>query len=124
SENTSLYKANCIALYAKVQHEEINPNHYLNLRWKTFADLATILPQDLCKEANLWTQLPLPELVEKIIKSYGLDKLTAHLSYLLAFRDITGNATKQGEKGILSFLTWWDEEGYKKALPSSETANA
>jgi len=123
-ENTSLYKANCIALYHKIKNEDINPNSYLNLRFKSLEELSHLLPEDLCKNAQSWMQLPLPELAEKIIKSYGLDSQQVHLPYLLAFRDITGNASRQGEKGILSFLSWWEEDGYKKALPSPEEANA
>src|SRR5690606_22337054 len=103
---------------------------YLGLRYKTFSQLNQLLPAELCENAEKWIQLPLPELVEKIISSYGLDKnpdvkkAAIHLPYLLAFRDIVGNATKQGEKGIHSFLKWWDEDGIRKTLPSPEEANA
>ena len=43
---------------------------------------------------------------------------------LLAFRDLTASAGKLGEKGIISFLTWWEEDGIKKSLPSPEGADA
>src|SRR5690606_19582961 len=62
----------------------------------------------------------------KIIKSYGLDASSqeTHLPYLLAFRDMVGLATRQGEKGIHSFLNWWQEDGVRKTLPSPQDANA
>jgi ATP-dependent helicase/nuclease subunit A len=69
-------------------------------------------------------QLPLPELVEILIDSYGLKDQTEHLAYLLAFRDLTAHANKMGEKGIISFLTWWEEDGLNKSLPSPEGADA
>lgn len=123
-ENTSLYKANSIALYHRIQKREVHPNSYLKLAYKSIADLAGLLPEDLCYHAQSWVQLPLPELVEKIIKTCGLEQETMHLPYLLAFRDLIGNAVRQGEKGILSFLHWWNEDGCKKALPSPEEADA
>src|SRR5690606_15999019 len=72
---------------------------------------------------------PLPELIENLIEAYGLGEekdglANINLPYLLAFRDLISRATKQGEKGISAFLNWWDEDGLKKALPSSETADA
>lgn len=122
--NISLYKANCIALYNRIKKQELNPDSYLNLRHKKIEELAGLLPVDLCENAQTWLQLPLPELIEKLIKSYGLDIENIHLPYLFAFRDLIGNAVRQGEKGILSFLSWWDEDGYKKTLPSPEEADA
>ncbi len=123
-ENTSLCKANCIALYHKISGKPVHPNSYLGLRFKSLEQLGHLLPQELCAQANQWIQFPLPELVEKIIKAYSLDEKEAYLPYLLAFRDIVGNATRQGEKGIHSFLSWWDEDGISKTLPSPEEANA
>ncbi len=42
----------------------------------------------------------------------------------LLFRDLAANATRLGEKGVVAFLTWWDEEGINKSLPSPESADA
>ncbi|RRN77347.1 DNA helicase UvrD, partial [Pseudoxanthomonas sp. SGD-10] len=123
-ENTSLYKANCIALYHKISGRPVHPHSYLNLRYKRLSDLGSLLPPDLCANANSWLQLPLPELVEKIIKAYGIAQQEVYLPYLLAFRDVIANATRQGEKGIHSFLNWWEEDGIRKALPTPEEADA
>lgn len=121
---TALYKANCIALYHSLQEKEINANHYLNLNHKPLSMLTEVLPVALCQNWQSWLQLPLPELVEILIENYGLKNLTANLPYLLAFRDLTASAGKLGEKGIISFLTWWEEDGIKKSLPSPEGADA
>lgn len=123
-ENTSLYKANCIALYQRILGVEGSPNDYLHLSRKSLAQLGDVLPLQFTQEAEQWLMLPLAELVEKIIVSFGLDKKIRFLPYLLAFRDIVGNASRQGERGILSFLTWWSEDGIRKTLPSPEHANA
>jgi len=121
---TALYKANCIALYHALQQKEVNANHFLNLNNVSLSSLSHILPKSLCENWQSWLQLPLPELVEILIDAYGLKSLNQHLPYLLAFRDLTANASKQGEKGIISFLGWWDEDGVKKSLPSPEGADA
>jgi ATP-dependent exoDNAse (exonuclease V) beta subunit len=121
---TALYKANCIALYHSLHEKEINANHYLNLNHKPLSTLTEVLPVALCENWQSWLQLPLPELVEILIESYSLKNLTANLPYLLAFRDLTASAGKLGEKGIISFLTWWEEDGIKKSLPSPEAADA
>ncbi len=121
---TALYKANCIALYHSLQGKEPNANHYLNLNGVSLSSLSSVLPPTLCENWQSWLQLPLPELVEILIDSYGLKNLSEHLPYLLAFRDLTANASRMGEKGIIAFLTWWDEDGLKKSLPSPEGVDA
>ncbi|MBB2146093.1 AAA family ATPase [Pedobacter sp. LMG 31464] len=121
---TALYKANCIALYHSLQEKEPNANHYLNLNGVSLSGLSNVLPSTLCENWQSWLQLPLPELVEILIDSYGLKNLQEHLPYLLAFRDLTANASRMGEKGIIAFLTWWDEDGLKKSLPSPEGVDA
>lgn len=121
---TALYKANCIALYHSLHQKEANANHYLNLNGVSLSGLQEVLPSALCQNWQSWLQLPLPELIEILITCYELKNLDQHLPYLLAFRDLTANASRQGEKGVISFLTWWDEDGMKKALPSPEGVDA
>lgn len=121
---TALYKANCIALYNSLNNISPDADHYLNLNNTSFSSLTAVLPESLCLNWQSWMQLPLPELVEMLIDSYGLNYIMTHLPYLLAFRDLTANATRLGEKGIVAFLSWWDEEGINKSLPSPESADA
>ena len=124
TENTALYKANCISLYARLQNRTAATEHYFNLRDKRIGQLTAVLPHDLCLNWQSWMQQPLSELLEKIIKAYGLGTVPSNLPYLLALRDFAGNFARQGEKGLTSFLRYWEEEGVKKTLPSSESADA
>ncbi len=121
---TALYRANCIALYSSLKGVIPDANHYLDLNDSSFSHLGAVLPESLCKNWQSWMQLPLPELVEILMESYGLTDMEAHLPYFLAFRDLAANASRLGEKGILSFLNWWEEEGVNKSLPSPESADA
>ena len=120
----ALYKANCIALYNALHHKPYNANHFLNLTDVSLTHLTDVLPAALCQNWQTWLQLPLPELIENLIDGYELNHLTNQLPYLLAFRDLTAQATQFGEKGVVSFLTWWDEEGVKKSLPSPDEVDA
>lgn len=120
----ALYKANCIALYHSLRGIATHPDHYLNLNNNSLSNLSAVLPKALCENWQSWLQLPLTELVEILIESYELKELTLHLPYLLAFRDLAANANKLGEKGIIAFLTWWDEDGVKKSLPSPDGVDA
>jgi len=129
SANSALYKANCIALYAQLHEKAINGDNYFALKDTPIENLKHVLPADFCTNYKIWLGLPVSELIEKIITAFGLDIYTKNninpfLPYLLAFRDLTNKASKQGEKGISSFLNWWEEEGHNKNLPSPETANA
>lgn len=123
-KQTALYKANAISLYHRLHQQEILPTAYLGLTGKSLTNLSALLPKSLCENWQNWLQLPLIELVENLIEAYHISKLKQHLPYLLAFRDLTANATRLGEKGIVNFLTWWDEDGVKKSLPSPDEADA
>ncbi len=124
NENTALYKANAISLYSRLHGKEVETQHYFGLKDKKLEQLTAVLPADLCLNWKSWLQQPLPELLEKIIAAFGLNLLQAHLPYLFAMRDFAGNFGRQGEKGITSFLRFWEEEGLRKTLPSSENADA
>ncbi|WP_316819640.1 UvrD-helicase domain-containing protein [Pedobacter gandavensis] len=124
--NTALYKANIISLYAQLRGIEVLPDQLFNLKIKGLEHLIDILPAELCESWKAWMQQPLPELLEKLIHTYGLSqkKHAAHLPYLFALRDLAGNFARQGEKGITAFLNYWAEEGKRKTLPSSERTDA
>lgn len=121
---TALYKANCIALYHRIHHKTIDPTVYMGLTQKPLATLQNVLPASLCANWQSWMQLPLIELVENLIEAYQIGHVKQHIAYLLAFRDLVANATRMGEKGVVNFLTWWDEDGVKKSLPSPDEADA
>lgn len=120
----TLYKANCIALYNFLHGRDPDAADYLQLNTRPLTEMKDVLPPSLCENWQSWLQLPLAELLEILIDCYSLKDLTTHLPYLLAFRDLSSNANKLGEKGVVSFLTWWEEDGAQKSLPSPEGADA
>lgn len=124
--NTAIFKAACISLYAKLNGRHFDPQHLTALAHKSLEELDQSLPKSLCANWQAWLQLPLPELIERLIGAFELNKPAnaAHLTYLLAFRDLAGNFAAQGEKGLTAFMDWWEEEGQRKALPSNEHPDA
>src|SRR5215217_7913720 len=126
AKNTALYKANSISIYNRLEGKALEPEYFFELKEKTLAGLAGLLPDDLCRNWQSWMQQPMPALLEKIIAAYGLNetKNVQHLPYLLALRDLTGNFAQHGDKGIASFLVYWEEEGCRRTLPASENTDA
>ena len=124
TDESTLYKANCVQLYANQLQGKVAGQTFVQLKKLSFSQLKGFLPDGLCENWLKWQSLPFVELVEKLIGAYDLNKQVIHLPYLLAFRDMASNFTKQGDRGITRFLEWWEEEGQKQALPSGEQSNA
>ncbi|RZK50730.1 MAG: DNA helicase UvrD [Pedobacter sp.] len=116
------------ALYAKVQQRKISGADYLSIEGKTIADMSHLLPAKFCTDYSNWKSLPLSEIIELIIGQFLVDTQVAlnpaYIPFVLAFKDIAARAAQQGERGIVSFLHWWQQESDKFNLPSPEKANA
>ncbi len=123
-DETALYQAICIFYYNQQHNRTLDPGAWLKIKGAAVSDLRTYLPGELCDNWTAYQQLPLPELIEQLIAAYGLDKLSLNLPYLLAFRDMVSGFVKFGERGLTSFIRWWEEEGESRALPSSEQSDA
>ncbi|MDF3078911.1 MAG: helicase UvrD [Sphingobacteriaceae bacterium] len=123
-DEVGIYKAASVQLYNQQHNKAVAPGLWLKLNTADVQNLSAYLPESLCQNWLVWQQLPLPQLIEQIIAAYQLDKISLHIPYLLAFRDLVSSFSKLGERGISTFLHWWQEEGEGKALPSSEQSNA
>lgn len=87
--------------------------------------LTEILPAALTEHWQEFQKLPLIHSVEKLIEIYGFtDDNNVHLPYLLTFKDIVGNFTANGERGINQFIEFWEEDGNKAVLPSGGKSHA
>ncbi len=123
--DSALYRANCIYLFQQLQPKQaLADDDWLRIKYSTPTQLEGLLPPSLCTDWDSWAQLPLAELIERLITAYGLHTQPANLPYLLAFRDLVAAFTASGERGIPAFLTYWNEEGADRALPASAKVNA
>ncbi len=84
----------------------------------------SIFPEGFTESAEQLKQLPIYELVDKIIKIFKLNEVHSELPYLKAFMDIILEFSKTKTADIHSFITWWNEEGSKKTLSVSENQDA
>jgi len=100
-------------------------SNWLKFKTNNLKELSDVLPSTLIES---WTQLqkmPLVHLVEKLIEIYHLgEKGGIHLPYLIAFKDIVTGFSTLGERGIIQFLEYWDEDGERAVLPSNGKINA
>src|SRR5690606_10355206 len=113
-------------LYQQVYglNQEDEASIWLNATQYDIKVWGKILPPIVINNWYVWQQHPLTELVESLINGYGITHDEATIPYLIAFRDIIAEFSSQGERGIASFLGYWDEEGKTKALPANEGSNA
>ena len=122
--DTALYRADCVLLYSRLHGKPVAADDWLRVAEDDLESLADLLPSSLCRLHREWTQLPLSELTETLVRAYGLHKLSHHLPYIFAFRDIVAGFSTGGERGIPAFLTYWEEEGADKALPGGMATDA
>ena len=122
--DAALYRANCVLLYNQLHGKSVAADDWLGIFEGDVSRQVGLLPESLCQQCGAWTQLPLVELIETLISAYGLHVLPGHLSYIFAFRDIVAGFSASGERGIPTFLTYWEEEGIDKALPAGADVNA
>ncbi|WP_411275532.1 UvrD-helicase domain-containing protein [Daejeonella sp.] len=126
-----IFKTECARLWHQIKHSnneiiDLAGNDWVELALKNIADLGDILPLRLCAEFALFRQLPVSELIEKLINVYelGRSNTASHIPFLLAFRDQVAVFSSGGDQGVGTFLDWWDTEGTAKALPSSSDQDA
>lgn len=125
-EEAALYRANCLFLYQQFNpvNQRETEDLWLSAAQQDIKYWGKFLPDLLVKNWYAWQQLPLAELTESLINGYAIANDVAAIPYLMSFRDLVADFSAQGERGIASFLTYWDEDGKAKALPASEGSNA
>ncbi|MGP1435334.1 MAG: UvrD-helicase domain-containing protein [Phocaeicola sp.] len=80
----------------------------------------TFLPEKFLKQMNELRLMPLYELLEKLFKLFDMSKIEKQDAYLCAFFDNVMQYIQENSSDIGAFLDFWDEELYKKAIPSGE----
>ena len=126
SDEHVIHHARMAYLYQIIQNQtSFDADAWLQFKENNIQQLKSLLPERLIIDWDIWQKLPLVHLVEKLIEIYGFtsDK-NVHLPYILTFKDIVGNFTANGERGINQFLEFWDEDGNKAVLPSNGKVNA
>lgn len=109
--------------------ENLDQNRMHNLLKNHLIDnddqaIQQLFPKEFIEQAGQIKQLPLYELIDKLIRIFKLNAIKAEIPYIKAFLDIILHFSKTSTSDIHSFLNWWNEEGIKKTLTVSENQNA
>lgn len=126
SDKHIIHRAKIAYLYHVIQNNVSFDNDiWLDFKSNEIKDLKNVLPHELIDNWENWQKLPLVHLIEKLIEIYHLtDKGNIHLPYILAFKDIISSFSNNGERGIIQFLDFWEEDGKRAVLPSNGKVNA
>lgn len=125
SDKHSIHKAKMVYLYQTIQQKVLPQEAWLRFAANDIRALEGFLPQPLIDSWENWQKQPLVHLIEKLIEIYGLTSAhNIHLPYLLAFKDMISAFSANGERGIVQFLEFWEEDGNRAVLPSNGDINA
>ncbi|MDF2479035.1 MAG: hypothetical protein K0S24_4518 [Sphingobacterium sp.] len=125
SDKHNIHKAKMVYLYQTIQQNIVSQNTWLKFASNDIHALKDALPQALIDSWEIWQKQPLVHLIEKLIEIYGFTtEHNIHLPYLLAFKDMISAFSTNGERGIIQFLEFWEEDGNRAVLPSNGEINA
>ena len=74
------------------------------------------LPETFRTHKRHLLHLPILELTEVLIRSFGLNKIREEFAYLQAFQDAVLEFSKNNRSDIRLFLEWWKEVGEKRSV--------
>lgn len=125
SDKHAIHKAKMVYLYQTIQQNTIDQAAWLHFASNDIRTLKAFLPQALIDSWEIWQKQPLIHLIEKLIEIYGFtSEKNLHLPYLLAFKDMVTAFSANGERGIIQFLEFWEEDGNRAVLPSNGEIDA
>lgn len=83
-------------------------------------DKSPFLPSEYVEHYDELREMPLYELCERLYRIFGLDRLKNEDAYLFAFFDMITDYLNEHSSDLTSFLTEWNDNLYRKAIPSGE----
>ncbi len=86
--------------------------------------LAAQLSQVFADEWREVRQMPVYEMIERIVSIFALNEINEEIPYLEAFQDVVLEYLSDGIDNIKLFIEWWDENGCTKSIASPEQQDA
>lgn len=74
------------------------------------------LPPSFRKHKPHLLHLPIFEMTEVLIRTFGLDKIESEYAYLQAFQDAVLEYSKNHRSDVRLFLEWWEDTGNKRSV--------
>lgn len=92
--------------------------------FSTSGQWRNLVPKAFLDQKEYLKTLPLYELVESLIRIFGLNALPDEFTYLQGFQDAILDYSKNERGDIPSFLEWWEEVRKERAIQISDDNNA
>src|SRR5690606_25407992 len=118
------YLGDLVFHYAEAKSLAINAEDWFAIGRADLSALRSVLPERLVQHWNDLKQMPLTELVERLIDLFGFGDDGGVVPYLLAFRDVVARFVASGMRGLQRFLEAWDDESDRLPLPMGDQSGA
>ncbi|MDH5365822.1 MAG: UvrD-helicase domain-containing protein [Cyclobacteriaceae bacterium] len=119
NNNDQIALANLVYPYQEYTHGMIIPDEIFNS-----SSLEQFLPKDFYSQQLSLRKLPLVDLLEVLIRMFGLNNQEGEFTYIQSFIDVVLEYGKQHIGDITSFLQWWNENNHKQFVKLPEGTNA
>lgn len=112
----NLYLGQILHYYQKNKGQDVSADAWLSCGRGDIQSLEKDLPKRLLENWSELKKMPIGSMIEGLIDCFEFDKDETAVPYLLDFRDLAASFLSRGAMGLQTFLEYWDEEGFEKAL--------
>lgn len=82
------------------------------------------VPTEFLKNKEFLKTVPVYDMIESVIRIFGLDAHNKAFAYLQGFQDAVLHFAKNEKNDIGTFLNWWDSSGKSRSIQISEDNQA
>ena len=128
-ENSKVVQLICSAFNHLISPDDVNIKTDLAYRYQKVVKGTTFdghedfskllmggLPGAFTKHKQHLLHLPVTELTEVLIRTFGLNTLKSEFVYLQAFQDAVLDFAKNNRSDLRLFMEWWEENGKKRSV--------
>ena len=119
NNNDQIALANLVYFYQASKGDITVPDKIFNAH-----AIEHFLPNDFFLQQLHLKKLPLVDLIEMLIRIFGLQKQEGEYTYIQSFQDVVLEYGMNHTGDTTSFLQWWDEFNHKQFVKLPEQANA
>lgn len=110
-------KEDIVALAELVYHYQKSKSSKVNFHeYRDNKELIKFLPEEFIELERSILHLSLEEMVEMIIRTFGLPGETGEAAYVQTFQDKVLDFARSEGNDIPSFLQWWEEKGRRESI--------
>ncbi len=109
-----------------IYHYLVNIKNQIGFKFHLYDHdaLEKFLPKEFREQSDELLYLPLPNLLEKIVRYFHLNESSTERSYLIAFADLIRDYGMLNTMTVSAFLDWWDKNGSGQMISATGDQNA